>query len=106
MLEKLAKRHSRSFIERDRIERHCHMFQPRISLREANSKTSVRFPQTQPPPALGLVFIAAEKLNEEGSELFDSALEAISRKQRPQDRVFANARVECSRQPPATCFTA
>jgi hypothetical protein len=51
-------------------------------------------PQTQPPAGLGLLFISAQELNEEGGELFDGAFKCLAREQGTQDRVPANARVE------------
>jgi hypothetical protein len=55
---------------------------------------------------LGLLFIAAQKLNEESCELFDGAPEALAWKQRTKNGVLADARVEFRRQPLATCFAA
>src|ERR671936_3163061 len=81
MLEKLPQRLSRFLIEWGCFQRCPHMFQPGAPLTRADPKTRVRFPQTQPPAALGLLFIAAQELNEESGELFDGAFVTLARKQ-------------------------
>ncbi len=94
MLEELPKGLSRCLIERRRVERRRHMLQPRAPLGGANPEPRVRFPHTQPPAALGLLFIPAEELNEEGGELFGGASEALAWEERTQDRIPCNTRVK------------
>jgi hypothetical protein len=57
----------------------------------------VRLAQAQPPSVLGLLFIAAQELNEESSELFCGATEALAWEQRTKNRVPADSRVKFRR---------
>ena len=54
---------------------------------------------------LGLLFISTQELNQESGELFCGATKALAREQRTKNRVLANTRVECRRQPPAAIFS-
>src|SRR5581483_691721 len=96
----------RFLIERGRLQSCPHMRQPGASLGGANPEARVRFAQAQPPPGLGLPFIAPKELNEESGELFGRAPEALAWKERAKDRVASDARVKCCREPLATGFTA
>src|SRR5262245_56794724 len=78
MLEELPERLARCLIERGRFQRRRHMLQHCTPLCGANPASRVPFPHTQPPAALGLLFIPAKKLNEESGELLDGASEALA----------------------------
>jgi hypothetical protein len=80
------------------------MLQPRAPLGGANSESRMRFPQTKPPPLLGLLFVAAQELDEKGGELVDRAPVAFAWEEGPQNWVRADARVECLRQTLAARF--
>jgi hypothetical protein len=54
------------------------MLQPGAPFGGANPETRVRFAQAQPPSMLGLLFIAAQKLNEESGERLDGAPKALA----------------------------
>jgi hypothetical protein len=78
MQEELTKRLSRLLIERGSFERCAHMLQPSAPLGGTNLETGVRFPQARPPSVLSLLFIATQELNQESSELFGCAPEALA----------------------------
>ncbi len=94
MQEELTQCLSRPLIERGRFERRPHMLQPSGTLGGSNPETRVRFAQAQPPSVLGLVFIAAQELNEESGEFFSRAPEALAWEQRTQNRVLDYSRVK------------
>jgi hypothetical protein len=82
------------------------MLQPRSPFGGANPESCVRFPQTQPPAALCLLFIRSEKLNKECGELFDGAFESLAWEEGTQDRIRADTCVKSCGQALTACFAA
>jgi hypothetical protein len=71
--------------------------QPCIPFALANGKAAVRFAQAKPPPALSIIRVATEELNEKGRKLFNRARERGG-KQRAKYRILLHMSVECRRQ--------
>src|SRR5947209_6158402 len=66
----------------------------------------MRFAKAQPPSGLGLRFVSAEKLDEEGCKFFSGAAQGFSREEGAKRGIFADAGVKGCGQGSGSLFTA
>jgi hypothetical protein len=76
------------------IESNSHIPEPGFALRGCDVESRVRFAETQPPAVLGLCFVAAEEVEQEGGEFFGGAAEGWPRTRRKPWRV-GGRRLRC-----------
>jgi len=68
--------------------------EPGFSLGGCDVESGVGFAETEPPAALGLIFVAAEKLDEKGGEFFGSAAEGLAGEEGAEDGIAGDAGIE------------
>lgn len=76
------------------VESGAHVLEPGFSLGGCDVESGVGFAETQPPAVLGLIFVAAEKLDEKGGEFFGSAAEGFAGEEGAEDRIAGDAGIE------------
>src|SRR5580704_17815170 len=107
MLKKVQELSTNGLPDWNVIESQDHVCHPGAPLLWSDFETEVGFAKAQPPPALTILARSAEKLREERRELRNGAGERCAGKQRTEQGVALNTRVEgygeSAARVPASC---